>query len=73
MSAIGLPAHRIAPRIISAHADYRHSDFFFLRTQSQETRDAPWERRLRPRKTWSELGSYAGVALGVVIVATALI
>ncbi|MBS0470757.1 MAG: hypothetical protein JSR60_06775 [Proteobacteria bacterium] len=45
-------------KLISAHADYRRSDFIFPRTQSSVLRDAPWERRLRPAYTWSEIGVY---------------
>ncbi|MBL6936725.1 MAG: hypothetical protein ISS15_07545 [Alphaproteobacteria bacterium] len=50
-----------APRIIASHADYRRSDFIFSRTQSREMRNAQWEDRIRPMRTWSEIGGYAGM------------
>ena len=47
-----------APRIICAHADHRRSDFVFQRTQSLTMRAAPWERRIRPLRSWSEIAVY---------------
>ncbi len=77
MSAIGLPtglpAQRIAPTIIGAHWDHRRSDLVFARTQSLEVRAAPWDRRLRPLKSWSELGGYASVAVAVMVTAAFLV
>ena len=72
MSSIGIAQDRIsfAPRIIAAHADHRRSDFVFQRTQSLNMRDAPWERRIKPLKTWAEIGAYwamAVVATGLVV------
>jgi hypothetical protein len=62
MSAIGLAHQRaFAPRIIASHADYRRSDFVFNRTQSLEMKNAQWETRIRPMKTWGEIGGYAGI------------
>ncbi len=72
MSAIGMSA-RLAPRFISAHADHRRSDFVFARTQSLNFRDAPWERRLKPMRTWSEIGAYGAAALAATVLMTALI
>jgi hypothetical protein len=74
MSAIGISGSgRFAPRFISAHADHRRSDFVFPRTQSLGLRDAPWECRLKPMRTWSEIGAYGGVALAATVLMTALI
>lgn len=65
MSAAGLAqARAFAPRIIASHADHRRSDFIFNRTQSLEMKSAPWENRIRPMKTWSQIGvSYGGAAV----------
>jgi len=64
MSAAGLVhARTFRPRIIASHADHRRSDFVFSRTQSREMKNAPWESRITPMKTWSEIGSYGGVAV----------
>ena len=72
MSAMGPLAtgDLVAPRFISAHANVRRDDFVFARTQSSATRDAPWEHRLKPLKSWSEIGSYCGVALAAATVLT---
>jgi len=74
MSAIGsaIATHRSAPRFISisAHADLRRDDLVFARTQSPMLRDAPWAHRLKPLKSWSEIGSYCGVALAAATVLT---
>ena len=67
MSAIGVSKIRVrpalprksAPRIICAHADHRRSDFIFQRTQSLTMRAAPWENRIRPLRSWSEISVYA--------------
>ncbi len=70
MSAAGLAHQRVfSPRIIASHADYRRTDFIFNRTQSLEMKSAPWESRIRPRRTWSEIGSYGG---GAAVLATML-
>jgi len=59
-----------SPRIIASHADHRRSDFIFNRTQSLEMKSAPWETRIRPMKTWSQIGSYGGaVALATMLAA----
>ena len=66
MSAIGIssvhayPAlpRKSSPRIICAHADHRRSDFIFQRTQSLTMRAAPWENRIRPMRSWSEISVY---------------
>ena len=72
MSAIGpfAAGDPMAPRFIGAHADVRRDDFVFARTQSPTLRDAPWEHRLKPLKSWSEIGSYCGVALAAATVLT---
>ena len=65
MSAAGLAPEPLfrRPRIIASHADYRRSDFIFNRTQSLEMKSVPWKSRIKPMKTWSEIGSYGGAAL----------
>lgn len=70
MSAIGLAHPRaFAPRIIASHADHRRSDFIFNRTQSLSMKSAQWENRIRPMRTWGEIGSYSG---GAAVLATML-
>lgn len=71
MSAMGISNARVypalprksAPRIICAHADHRRSDFIFPRQQSLVMRAAPWERRIRPMRSWSELSVYGFLLL----------
>ncbi|MBV9044801.1 MAG: hypothetical protein JO348_01980 [Alphaproteobacteria bacterium] len=63
MSAMGIaagPGFKKRPQFISAKADYRRSDFVFNRTQSLNMRAMPWERRLKPLRSWSDIGAYAG-------------
>ena len=52
---------------ISAHADYRHEDYFFARTQSRAQRMLDWERSDKPLHSWSELLYPAGAAAGAMI------
>lgn len=72
MSAIGFSdtafprAHRRPA--LSAFAEYRHSDLFFQRTQSLAMRDATWERRAKPLRSWGAL-----IAPGAVVAAGALL
>jgi hypothetical protein len=76
MSAIGISggnACRFSPHIISAHADHCRSDFVFPRTQSLNLRAAPWESRIKPMRTWSELGAYGITALAATALLTAFI
>jgi len=40
---------------LSAHADYRHEDYFFARTQSRAMRALAWERSGKPLHSWSEI------------------
>ncbi len=69
MSAMGLSnvhAYQALPartprRIICAHADHRRSDFIFPRQQSLTMRAAPWEKRIRPMRSWSEIALYGSV------------
>jgi len=70
MSAAGLAQAPLLRRrrIIASHADYRRSDFVFNRTQSREMKNAQWESRIKPMKSWSEIGTYYGIA----VMATAL-
>lgn len=60
------------PAIISAHADYRPSDYAFARTQSRQQSPLEWERREKPLHSWSEmlypvlsLAAAAALALGI--------
>ncbi len=76
MSAAGLaqgPKFAAQRHIISAHADYRRTDFVFARTQSHTMRDTPWGRRLKPIRPWGELSGYAAAICVGTILATALI
>jgi hypothetical protein len=52
---------------ISAHADYRHEDYFFARAQSRALSGLEWERSDKPFHSWSELLYPAGVAAGAAI------
>jgi hypothetical protein len=76
MSAAGsigeLNARYLNP-VIGAHADHNRADFIFLRAQSATLRALPWETRLRPLRTWSELAIYSIMVLVVAISSTALL
>ena len=62
MSAIGL--HHSPKMIVSAHADYRHQDFRFARTQSPAQRDLPWENPIKPLQSWDRVVyTWTGVAV----------
>ena len=52
---------------ISAHADYRHEDYFFQRTQSRALRALEWEDSGKSLHSWSELLYPAAAAAGGVI------
>ena len=39
---------------ISSHADYRHQDYFFARTQSRTLQALEWEKSEAPIRSWSE-------------------
>jgi hypothetical protein len=66
-------ACRLAPRLISSHADHRRSDFVFPRTQSAASRNAPWQDRIKPMRSWGEIGAYGVAALAATALVTALI
>ena len=51
---------------ISAHADYRHEDYFFNRTQSRVLKALEWEHSDKPLRSWSELLYPAMAAAGAV-------
>ena len=54
---------------ISAHADYRHQDYFFARTQSRALSALEWENSGKALHSWSEfLYPAAAVAGGVIAV-----
>jgi hypothetical protein len=56
--------------LISAHADFRHEDYVFARTQSRETAGREWAHRAAPIQSWSQLLYPAlGVAAAVLAVA----
>jgi hypothetical protein len=59
--------------IIGAHADHRTTDYFFPRVQSLELRDVPWERRLKPVRSYSQMATYAAVLALAVSVTFAFI
>jgi len=58
---------------ISAHADYRHEDYFFARTQSRALRALEWERSAKPLQSWSELLYPALAATGAAIAALGIL
>jgi hypothetical protein len=74
MSAVGLVQAPLSrpTRFIASHAEYRRSDFIFNRTQSLEMKSARWESRIKPMRTWGEIGTYGGVAFLATILATTL-
>jgi hypothetical protein len=53
---------------ISAHADYRHEDYFFSRTQSRALRALEWEQTGKPLHSWSEI-LYPGLAVAGAMIA----
>ena len=40
---------------LSAHADYRHEDYFFARTQSSALNALEWEQTEKPLHSWAEV------------------
>jgi hypothetical protein len=72
MSAAGLAGRPEIGLRISAQADYKRSDFYFPRTQSLSFRDMPWERRLRPQRSWGEIGTFAVIACAGTLLMTTL-
>jgi len=52
---------------ISAHADYRHEDYFFARTQSRAMSARAWERSGKPLQSWSDHLYPALAAAGALI------
>ena len=76
MSAIGLVNRTIFDSkctIIGSHADYKPSDFMFLRSQSIAFRDAPWESRLRPLIPWSEIAAVGILAVTAAVASVTLL
>ena len=56
------------PKIISAHAEYRHGNYMFARTQSRSQRELAWERRATRLISWSEmLYAALGIAAAMLI------
>jgi len=54
---------------LSAHADYRHEDYYFARTQSRALAAREWERTERLR-SWSQIIVPAlGAATALLVVA----
>jgi hypothetical protein len=64
MSATGHPAQ------ISAHADFRHEDYVFARTQSRETAARQWDHRTAPLQSWSQF-LYPALGLAAAVLAVA--
>jgi len=60
------------PNILSAHAEHRHGDYFFARTQSRMMAEAPWENRLPPLSSWADYLLPAAGAVAAVSAALAL-
>jgi hypothetical protein len=61
---------------IAAHANYRRDDFIFPRTQSLTMREARWEHRERPMRSWSEILAATlimGIASIAVVIGSGLI
>jgi len=52
---------------ISAHADYRHEDYFFQRSQSRTLSALEWEQSDKPLRSWSEFLYPAVAATGAVV------
>ena len=52
---------------ISAHADHRHEDYYFARTQSRAMSALEWEESAKPLQSWSELLYPALAASGALI------
>jgi hypothetical protein len=38
---------------LSTHADYRHEDYFFARTQSRGLAALEWEHSAKPLQSWT--------------------
>jgi hypothetical protein len=53
---------------ISAHANYRHEDYFFSRTQSRALSALEWEQTGKPLHSWSEI-LYPGFAVAGAMIA----
>ena len=52
---------------------YPSRQLVFPRTQSPALRDCPWEERIKPMKSWSELAAYGFMALASVVLLTTFI
>ncbi|MDB5734241.1 MAG: hypothetical protein JWP16_2143 [Alphaproteobacteria bacterium] len=64
MSATGHTA------LISAHADFRHEDYVFARTQSREMTARAWDHRTAPLQSWSQF-LYPALGLAATMLAVA--
>jgi hypothetical protein len=53
---------------ISAHANYRHEDYFFARTQSRAMDALEWEGSGKALHSWSEI-LYPALAAGGAVIA----
>jgi sarcosine oxidase delta subunit len=51
---------------LSAHADYRHEDYFFARSQSRALSQREWEHSA-PLHSWSEIAYPVLAAAGAAI------
>ncbi len=56
--------------LLSAHADFRHEDYVFARTQSRALQAAEWVKTEPPLRSWSDvLYPALGVAAAVLAMA----
>ena len=56
--------------LISAHADFRHEDYVFARTQSRDSAAREWDNRTAPLQSWSQL-LYPALGLAAAVLAVA--
>ncbi|HUO03221.1 MAG TPA: hypothetical protein VMU31_10615 [Rhizomicrobium sp.] len=59
------------PKFISAHAEYRRSDYMFPRAQSRALSQLPWEDRAPGLRSWGSVVIPAVTAAAAVAVALA--
>jgi hypothetical protein len=52
---------------LSAHANYRHEDYFFARTQSRALSARKWEHSDKALHSWSELAYPTLAAAGAMV------
>jgi hypothetical protein len=52
---ISIAESEAAMSYLSAHADYRHEDYYFARTQSRALSELEWEHSEKPLQSWSQI------------------